>query len=209
MCQNKSKSTTKMTQNNTQTPELSTEEIKRRNAIKASRTMLLMQWPAYTVLGLVGLILPMLGAVDEAALIGTILLITGMTQAIILLKYGINPGFVWRLFVMLITFIACILILNDGLSSYFSIEQILGGFLAGTGGYTVIEGRYSFSSRHIESVVYCGYFGGVMGLMLFTGWPDLTWWTPVIPLSLYLLALGHTARVFVYKEKNDNQLSNF
>ena len=39
--------------------------------------------------------------------------------------------------------------------------------------------------------------------MLFTGWPDLEWWTPVLALSLYLLALGYTARVFVYKEKKE------
>lgn len=180
-------------------------ETKRKNAIKASRTMLLMQWPAYTVLGLVGIILPFMGVVDETALISTILLITSVTQAIILIKYGINPGFVWRFCVMLITFIALGLILTNVLAEYFTIGQILGGFLAGTGGYIVIEGRYSFSSRHIEQVVYCGYFSGIMGLMLFTGWPDLAWWTPVFALSLYLLALGHTARVFVYKEKNSNK----
>ena len=177
-------------------------EKKRQNAIKASRTMLLMQWPAYTVLGMVGLILPILGSVDEISLIGTILLVTALMQMVIILTYGINPGFGWRLFVMSVTFLAFALIINDWVASFFTIEQILGGYLAGTGGYIVIEGRYSFSSRHIESVVYCGYFAGVMGLMLFTGWPDLTWWSPTLALSLYLLAIGHTARVFVYKEKN-------
>lgn len=185
----------------TENQQLTIEEQKRRKAIKASRTMLLMQWPAYTVLGLIGIILPLFGTVDETALINTILLITGMTQVLILLKYGINPGFVWRLFVMLVTFITLLLISTGVMSDYFTVAQILGGYLAGTGGYIVIEGRYSFSSRHIESVVYCGYFAGVMGLMLFTGWPELTWWTPVIALSLFLLALGYTARVFVYKEK--------
>lgn len=184
--------------------ETKIDETKRKNAIKASRTMLLMQWPAYTVLGLVGIILPIMGAVDETALISTILIITGVTQAIILIKYGINPGFTWRFCVMLITFAALGLILTNALSKYFTIGQILGGFLAGTGGYIVIEGRYSFSSRHIEQVVYCGYFAGVMGLMLFTGWPDLVWWTPVTALSLYLLALGHTARVFIYREQENN-----
>ncbi|HPF46372.1 MAG: hypothetical protein KDF58_06190 [Alphaproteobacteria bacterium] len=179
----------------------SIDDLKRRNAIKASRTMLLMQWPVYTVLGLIGILLPYLGSVDEVALIGTILLISAMTQIVILLKYGINPGFAWRFSLTVVTVIACILVLTGALENYFSIEQIVGGYLAGTGGYTVIEGRYSFSSRHIESVVYCGYFGGVMGLMLFTGWPDLTWWTPVTSLSLYLLALGYTARVFIYREK--------
>ena len=193
-----------MTQNNAGNPELSKEEIKRHNAIKASRTMLLMQWPVYTVLGLIGILLPIIGAVDEVALIATILLITAMTQAVILIKYGINPGFFWRFSVMVVTFVACGLILSNAAESYFTVEQILGGYLAGAGGYIVIEGRYSFSSRHIESVVYCGYLAGILGLMLFTGWPDLTWWTPVVPLSLYLLALGHTARVFVYKEKNNN-----
>lgn len=183
--------------------ETEIDEIKRKNAIKASRTMLLMQWPAYTVLGLVGLILPSMGVVDETALIGTILLITGGTQALILIKYGVNPGFAWRFFVMIVTFIAFGLIMTNALSEYFTLGQILGGFLAGTGGYIVIEGRYSFSSRHIEQVVYCGYFAGVMGLMLFTGWPDLVWWSPVVALSLYLLALGYTARVFVYKEKQE------
>ncbi|MCC3862149.1 hypothetical protein [Pseudemcibacter aquimaris] len=182
--------------------ETESYEQKRKQAIKASRTMLLMQWPSYTVLGLIGIILPILGTVDETALIGTILLICGMTQLVILAKYGINPGFAWRFTVMLITFIACFLILTGALSDLFTTEQILGGYLAGTGGYIVIEGRYSFSSRHIESVVYCGYFAGVMGLMLFTGWPDLIWWTPAVALSLYLLALGHTARVFIYKEKS-------
>lgn len=188
--------------------ETNIDEIKRTNAIKASRTMLLMQWPAYTVLGLIGIILPLMGVVDETALICTILLITGGIQAIILLKYGINPGFTWRFCVMIITFIAFSLILTNALSEYFSLSQILGGFLAGTGGYIVIEGRYSFSSRHIEQVVYCGYFAGVLGLMLFTGWPDLGWWTPVFALSLYLLALGYTARVFVYKEKKATQINS-
>lgn len=181
--------------------QVTSEEKKRENAVKASRTMLLMQWPAYTVLGMVGIILPLFGSVDEIALIGTILLITALMQMAILLIYGINPGFGWRLFVMSVTFIACALILNGWVANFFSVEQILGGYLAGTGAYIVIEGRYSFSSRHIESVVYCGYFAGVMGLMLFTGWPDLTWWSPTLALSLYLLAIGHTARVFVYKEK--------
>ena len=74
--------------------ETKIDETKRKNAIKASRTMLLMQWPVYTVLGLVGIILPLMGVVDETALISTILLITSGTQAIILIKYGINPGFV-------------------------------------------------------------------------------------------------------------------
>jgi len=180
----------------------SLDEIKRHNAIKASRTMLLMQWPAYTVLGLVGILLPIFGAVDEGALIATILLITAMTQTIILIKYGINPGFFWRFSVMLVTFVTFGLIVSGAAENYFTAGQILGGYLAGTGGYIVIEGRYSFSSRHIESVVLCGYFAGVLGLMLFTGWPDLTWWSPVVALSLYLLALGHTARVFIYKEKN-------
>lgn len=174
---------------------------KRKSAIKASRTMLLMQWPSYTVLGLIGIILPLLGAVDEVALIGTILLISGMTQAVILIKYGINPGFAWRFTIMLITLITCFLVLTGSLSEFFTVEQVMGGFLAGTGGYIVIEGRYSFSSRHIESVVYCGYMAGVMGLMLFTGWPDLVWWTPTVALSIYLLALGQTARVFIYREK--------
>ncbi|MCP5381311.1 MAG: hypothetical protein H6912_03000 [Kordiimonadaceae bacterium] len=178
------------------------DDLKRSNAIKASRTMLLMQWPVYTVLGLIGILLPLIGVVDEIALIGTILLISTMTQIAILLKYGINPGFAWRFSLTVITMVACILLLSGALDNYFSFEQIVGGYLAGTGGYTVIEGRYSFSSRHIESVVYCGYFGGVMGLMLFTGWPDLAWLTPVTALSLYLLALGYTARVFIYKEKN-------
>lgn len=180
------------------------DEIKRHNAIKASRTMLLMQWPAYTVLGLVGILLPIFGAVDETAIIATTLLITAMTQAVILIKYGINPGFFWRFSVMLVTFIAFGLILSEGAENYFTIEQILGGYLAGTGAYIVIEGRYSFSSRHIESVVYCGYLAGILGLMLFTGWPDLTWWSPVVALSLYLLALGHTARAFIYKERSNN-----
>jgi len=187
--------------------ETNIDEIKRKNAIKASRTMLLMQWPAYTVLGLIGIILPLMGVVDETALICTILLITGGTQALILLKYGINPGFTWRFCVMIITFIAFGLILTNALSEYFSLNQILGGFLAGTGGYIVIEGRYSFSSRHIEQVVYCGYFAGVLGLMLFTGWPEVEWWTPVFALSLYLLALGYTARVFVYKEKKSAKIN--
>jgi len=181
--------------------ETEIDKNKRKNAIKASRTMLLMQWPAYTVLGLIGIILPLMGVVDETALICTILLITGGTQAVILLKYGINPGFAWRFCVMIITFIAFGLIQTNALSEYFSLGQILGGFLAGTGGYIVIEGRYSFLSLYIEQVVYCGYFAGVLGLMLFTGWPDLEWWTPVLALSLYLLALEYTARVFVYKEK--------
>jgi hypothetical protein len=98
-------------------------------------------------------------------------------------------------------YIYCLgLILTDALVECFTLEQILGGFLAGTGGYIVIEGRYSFSSRHIIQVIYCGYLAGIMGLMLFTGWPDVAWWTPVIALSLYLLALGYMARVFVYKE---------
>ena len=180
------------------------DEQKRHDAITASRMMLLMQWPAYTVLGLVGILLPLLGDVDETALIATILLISGMTQAVILIKYGINPGFFWRLCVMIITFVACGLILSEAVADYFSLPQILGGYLAGTGAYIVIEGRYSFFSRHIESVVYCGYFAGIMGLMLFTGWPDATWWTPHLALSLYLLALGHTARVFIYKEKSNS-----
>jgi hypothetical protein len=183
--------------------ETEIEEKKRRNAIKASRTMLLMQWPAYTVLGLVGILLPIFGAVDEEALIATILLITAMTQAIILIQYGINPGFFWRFSVMLVTFIAFGLITSGEAENYFTVGQILGGYLAGTGGYIVIEGRYSFSSRHIENVVLCGYFAGILGLMLFTGGPDLTWWSPAIALSLYLLALGHTARVFIYREKNN------
>ena len=187
---------------NTENQELSPEEQKRHKAIITSRTMLLMQWPAYTVLGLMGILLPLLGSVDEGALIGTILLITALTQLVILLKYGINPGFFWRLCVIIISYIASLLILSDFGSYYFTKAQILGAYLAGTGGYIVIEGRYSFSSRHIESVVYCGYFAGIMGLMLFTGWPDLAWWTPTIALSLYLLALGNTARVFIYKEKN-------
>jgi len=140
------------------------------------------------------------------ALIATILLITAMTQAVILLKYGINPGFFWRFSVMLVTLIACGLILSGLVGDYFTVAQILGGYLAGTGGYIVIEGRYSFSSRHIENVVYCGYFAGVMGLILFTGWPDLTWWTPVMALSFYLLALGYTARVFVYKDKRNSSI---
>ncbi len=193
-----------MTQDSNENSEPSKEEIKRHNAIKASRTMLLMQWPAYTVLGLIGILLPIIGAVDEVALIGTILLITAMTQAVILIKYGINPGFFWRFSVMVVTFIACGLILSDAAEDYFTVEQILGGYLAGSGAYIVIEGRYSFSSRHIESVVYCGYLAGVLGLMLFTGWPDLTWWSPVVALSLYLLALGHTARVFIFREKDKN-----
>lgn len=186
--------------------ELPIDEQKRHNAIKASRTMLLMQWPAYTVLGFIGLLLPVMGAVDEVALISTILLITAMTQVIILIKYGINPGFVWRFSITLITFLASGLIYSNLLGDIFTTAQILGGYLAGTGGYIVIEGRYSFSSRHIESVVYCGYFAGVMGLMLFTGWPDLVWWTPTVALSLYLLALGHTARVFIYREKRNQDL---
>ena len=73
--------------------ETEIDKNKRKNTIKASRTMLLMQWPAYTVLGLIGIILPLMGVVYETALICTILLITGGTQAVILLKYGINPGF--------------------------------------------------------------------------------------------------------------------
>ena len=190
-----------MTQDSIGNTNHTEEKIKRNNAIKASRTMLLMQWPAYTVLGLVGIILPLIGTVDEVALIVTILLITAMTQAIILIKYGINPGFFWRFSVMIVTFIACFLLQSGSADNYFTVEQILGGYLAGTGAYIVIEGRYSFSSRHIESVVYCGYLAGVLGLMLFTGWPDLTLWTPVLALSIYLLALGHTARVFIYKEK--------
>ena len=193
-----------MTQIENTDKDQSKDEIKRTNAIKASRTMLLMQWPAYTVLGLVGILLPIIGSVDETALIATILLITAMTQAVILMKYGINPGFFWRFSVMIITFIACGLILSSLVKDYFTVGQILGGYLAGTGAYIVIEGRYSFSSRHIESVVYCGYLAGILGLMLFTGWPDLTWWSPVVALSLYLLALGHTARVFIYKEKSNN-----
>ena len=59
--------------------ETKIDENKRKNAIKASRTMLLMQWPVYTVLGLVGIILPLMGVVDETALISTILLITSGT----------------------------------------------------------------------------------------------------------------------------------
>ena len=121
----------------------------------------------------------------------------------ILFKYGINSGFTWRFCVMMITSISLGLILTDALVEYFTLGQILGGFLAGTGGYIVIEGRYSFSSRHIIQVIYCGYLAGIMGLMLFTGWPDVAWWTPVIALSLYLLALGYMARVFVYKESRD------
>lgn len=191
-----------MTDSDTVDNNLPLDEIKRHNAIKASRTMLLMQWPAYTVLGLIGILLPLFGTVDEAALISTILLITAMTQAVILIKYGVNPGFFWRFSVMLITFIAFGLIVSEGMENYFTLEQVLGGYMAGTGGYIVIEGRYSFSSKHIENVVYCGYLAGILGLMLFTGWPDLTWWSPVVSLSLYLLALGHTARVFIYKEKS-------
>jgi hypothetical protein len=145
----------------------------------------------------------MIGAVDETALICTILIITDGTQAMILFKYGINSGFTWRFCVMMITSISLGLILTDALVEYFTLGQILGGFLAGTGGYIVIEGRYSFSSRHIIQVIYCGYLAGIMGLMLFTGWPDVAWWTPVIALSLYLLALEYMARVFVYKESRD------
>ncbi len=188
------------TNNNT---DFSSNDLKRKNAIKASRTMLLMQWPAYTVLGLIGILLPLMGAVDDTALLSVILLITAMTQVIILLKYGINPGFLWRFSITLVTLIAFMLIYSGALSDYFTVAQIVGGYLAGTGGYIVLEGRYSFSSRHIESVVYCGYLAGVMGLMLFTGWPDVAWWTPVFAVSIYLLALGYTARVFVYREKNE------
>ncbi|MDG1727027.1 MAG: hypothetical protein P8H57_07725 [Emcibacteraceae bacterium] len=112
--------------------ETNIDEIKRKNAIKAGRTMILMQWLA---LGLIGIILPLMGVVDETALICTIFLITGGTQALILLKYGINPRFTLRLCVMIITFIAFGLILTNALSEYFSLNQILGGFLAGTGGY--------------------------------------------------------------------------
>ncbi len=184
-----------------QTEQISPENHKRKNAIIASRTMLLMQWPAYTVLGLLGILLPLFGAVDEKAYLGTVLLITALVQIMILLKYGINPGFFWRMLVMLITLIASGLILGNIFVDYFSTAQIIGGYLAGTGGYIVIEGRYSFSSRHIESVVYCGYFAGVMGLMLFTGWPEHSWWNPTIALSLYLLALGQSARVFILKEE--------
>ncbi len=183
--------------------DLTGDDLKRHNAIKASRTMLLMQWPAYTVLGLIGILLPIMGAVDEVALISVILLITAMTQVIILVKYGVNPGFFWRFSITSITLVASFLIYTGVLSDYFNVAQIMGGYLAGTGAYIVIEGRYSFSSRHIEKVVYCGYFAGVLGLMLFTGWPDLSWWSPVVALSLYLLALGNTARVFIYREKQN------
>lgn len=183
-----------------QSTDIPIEELKRAQAMKASRTMLLMQWPAYTVLGLLGILLPVFGTVDEVAYLGTILFITALVQILILIKYGINPGFFWRLFVTIITIVTSSLLLSNAFVDHFTTAQILGGYLAGTGGYIVIEGRYSFSSRHIESVVYCGYFAGVMGIMLFTGWPDLHWWTPTLALSLFLLALGQSARVFIIKE---------
>ncbi len=180
-------------------PALPSEE-KRHNAIQASRTMLLMQWPAHTVLGLMGLLLPFLGTADDVALITSILLIISSTQALILLKYGVNPGFIWRFSIMLITFITIGLVYSGALASYFTMEQIMGGYLAGMGGYIVIESRYSFSGHHIEPVVYSGYIAGVLGLMLYTGWPDLTWWTPVMALSLHLISLGLATLYSVYNE---------
>ena len=171
---------------------------KRKNAIEASKTMLLMQWPAYTVLGLMGLLMPLFGNVDEIAFLGTLLLITGFVQVLILFKYGINPGISWRLGVTLITFIAGLIILNDPLNWQLSITTIMGIYMISTGLYVVIEGRYSFKKKHIESVVYCGFVGIVMGFSLLKGWPEHEYWNATTAISIYLLLLGQTARVFIF-----------
>jgi uncharacterized membrane protein HdeD (DUF308 family) len=171
---------------------------KRKNAVTASRTMLLMQWPAYTVLGLMGLIMPLFGNVDEIAFLGTLLLITGMVQVLILFKYGINPGFSWRLGVTLITFIASLIILIDPMKWGLNITITMGIYMIATGIYVVIEGRYSFKRSHIETVVYCGFAGTVMGFSLLKGWPQHEYWNATTAISVYLLLLGQTARVFIF-----------
>tara|TARA_B100001939_G_scaffold315424_1_gene300628 strand:+ start:27800 stop:28441 length:642 start_codon:yes stop_codon:yes gene_type:complete len=184
----------------TEEQKLSEEELRRKNAIISSRVFLLMQWPAYTVLGLMGIVLPLITPVDQAAFLGSMLLITALVQSMILVRYGINPGFAWRAVVTAITFLASYITLMNPFDLNIPLTMTIGVYMMATGFYVVIEGRYSFSSRHIESVVYCGYFGMALGLSIFSGFPDTVYWTPATALGLYLIALGFTARRFLLKK---------
>ena len=149
-------------------------------------------------LGLMGLLLPLFGNVDEVAFLGTLLLIMGAVQVLILAKYGINPGFSWRAIVTLLTFLASILILKDPFNWYLPLKVVIGTYMVWTGIYVVVEGRYSFKRSHIETVVYCGFLAIVMGFSLLKGWPEHDYWNSTTALSVFLLLLGNSARIFIF-----------
>ena len=147
------------------------------------------------MLGLLGILLPWLGEVDMATLAGTMLLIKGLVQLAILLKWGVRPGFAWRAGITIFTLIVAWGILMDPLSLHIPLEISIGGYLLATGLYVVIEGRYTFAGHKAGTMVGTGYLSIAFALTLLTGWPSVAFWTPVLALSLNLLAVGQASRI--------------
>ncbi|WP_417319704.1 hypothetical protein [Emcibacter sp.] len=179
---------------------MSMDENLRNRALLSSRVFLLVQWPAYIVLGIVGLLLPALTHVDQAALMGAILLGMAFTKIIIMIKTGRGPGtcFCWRAGVTALNILASFLILANPLPFEIPLHMIVGAYMVPASFYVVLEGRYSFLDRRIEIVTYSGFLGMAIGASVFSGFPDIAFWTPTFAYSLYLLILGYTSQHFTF-----------
>ncbi|WP_321397559.1 hypothetical protein [Emcibacter sp.] len=180
--------------------EISMDQNLRNRALLSSRVFLLVQWPAYIVLGIVGLLLPALTHVDQSVLMGAILLGMAFTKIIVLIKTGKGPGscFCWRAGVTALNIIASYLILANPFPFEIPLHMIIGAYMVPASFYVVLEGRYSFLDRRIEIVTYSGFLGMVIGVSLFSGFPEIAFWTPSFAYSIYLLILGYTSQHFTF-----------
>ncbi|MFC7048972.1 hypothetical protein [Emcibacter nanhaiensis] len=186
-----------MTEVNT---DLSMDQKLRNRALLSSRVFLLVQWPAYIVLGVVGVLLPALTHVDEAPLIGAILLALAFSKIIVMIKTGPGPGtcLCWRAGVTVLNILAALLILVNPFSLDLPLHMVVGAYMVPASFYVVLEGRYSFLDRRIEIVTYSGFLGMAIGVSVFAGVPDISFWTPTFAYSLYLLILGYTSQHFTF-----------
>jgi uncharacterized membrane protein HdeD (DUF308 family) len=181
--------------------EISMDADLRNRVLLSSRVFLLVQWPAYLVIAVIGLLLPLLSPeVDEKALMGSILLGMAFTKVIVLLKTGRGPGtcFCWRAGVTALNILASYLILANPFPFELPLHIIIGAYMVPASFYVVLEGRYSFLDRRIEIVTYSGFLGMVIGVSVFSGFPDIAFWTPSFAYSLYLLILGYTSLHFTF-----------
>ena len=130
------------------------------------------------ILGLLAIIVPPIATIAVEALIGWLLLMSGIVGLIATLRMSGAPGFAWSLISAILGIVAGIVLLVWPLSGALSLTMILTGFLVLEGIISILyalEHKRELSGRW-GMMLFSGVVDLVLAAMIFTGLPATAAW---------------------------------
>ncbi|SDN22212.1 Uncharacterized membrane protein HdeD, DUF308 family [Halogranum gelatinilyticum] len=142
------------------------------------------------LLGLVATLAPFLTGLSIATLVGVLLIVGGVTQAIGAFRATGWRGFVWQIAVGAVTLLAGLAVFLNPVFGLLTLTLLVVGYLLASGVVEVAMGLRLRGERRSLWTVASGVIGIILALLLWAGFPSTALWAVGVMFGVNLLVTG-------------------